>query len=356
LSGDGRGAPRLMALLTAATGWPPDTVPPLPDSDDATGRTTLTSGGAPYELSVSTGTRPAAPAPLSYVLDLGTGQPNRAARLGVQRRALAAWAQRAEGGESATALAALLTDLVDVTLPGPDGLAAGAEFLTWLGAAHHPNRPAHIAALKVYLCLEAAEGALRRVAQRWPIVASLAGLFPPDLARPFAVSFTARVGALPGTAQTVTLYRPVAPGYEHQALETAATTLGAAGVSDALTGLGLGRLVWRGPMVLTTRCLLDPRAGPDGCPPDLAGLRFGVDLNAESFPADALAWSRRATEVFHGDTRAVDRLLAAVSGPDAPRPAGTSPQSWGVTWIGVESPAGAAIDRLSVYVAPHRAA
>lgn len=363
----------LRSLLAAATGWSAEEMPPLPDADDATGHTTLTQGGAPYELSVSVGKAVgkgggkgvAPPAPLRYVLDLGTAAPDPAARLAAQRVGIDTWAarlraderDRADGaGAPDLSGASALGELVDVAFGEPASVLSAAEFITWLGVVHHPTEPRRIAALKVYVCVEASAGALGRLAERWPTVDRLARLFPPDLARPFSLSVTVRAG--PGAGPTVTLYRPVTPGYEHQALETAAFTLGATGVGRALRDLGLESLVWHGPMVLTTRCRLDP-AGVDGGPAGTAGafgacgacgaldgLRFGVDLSAAAFPADALPWARRATGAVHGSDEAVDRLVHLASVP-AGRP-------WAVTWIGVEGTADAPIDRLSVYLAPRR--
>ena len=350
-------------------------MPPLPDADDATGRTTLTSGGAPYELSVSIGRGSASPAPLRYVLDLGAAAPDPARRLAAQRDGIDAWATRLGAGGRPPGVrppgglspggAGALGELVSVAFGEPASPLSGAEFLTWLGVVHHPTEPQRIAALKVYVCVEAASGALGRLAERWPTIGRLAGLFPPDLARPFSVSFTARsetgagadlraaFGAATGT--TVTLYRPVAPGYEHQALATATATLGAAGVGDGLRDLGLQRLLWRGPMVLTTRCLLDPAgaggddpggAGGDTSIDGLAGLRFGVDLSAASSPADALPLARQAARVVHGSAGDIDGLVNLVSRHGGPL--------WEVTWIGVEGTSVAPVDRLSVYLAPCR--
>ena len=388
-------ATRLRSLLTAATGWSDGDMPPLPDADDATGRTTLTSGGAPYELSVPVGRGSVSPAPLRYVLDLGAAAPDPATRLAAQRAGIDAWVTRlGAGGRPIVSPRALrrgrsprAASLAHPALVGPvrsvsssaspsanrRRRCSGAEFLTWLGIVHHPTEPQRIAALKVYVCVEAASGALGRLAERWPTIGRLAGLFPPDLARPFSVSFTERAfmetGAgserdaraalgVPTTGTTVTLYRPVTPGYEHQALATAAATLGDAGVGDGLRDLGLQRLLWRGPMVLTTRCLLDPGrrrrrrrphaggAGGGTSTDGLAGLRFGVDLSAASSPADALPLARQAARVVHGSAGDIDGLVDLVSRHGGP--------PWEVTWIGVEGTSVAPIDRLSVYLAPCR--
>ncbi len=307
-----------------------------------TGRSTL-SVHAPFELSVSAGRDPAVPASLRTVSDIGIDEADPAARLERQRQALMEWIRQSATTAATTAAAnsaaGILTELVDVAFPDPAALRPDAEFLTWIGVVGDPSHPEpghpdRVAAVKAYVCVHAADGALERVAARWPAVAAMADLLPAEMAEILSVAFSVRAD---GTTRA-TLYRPVRPGYEHQVLDTLAATPGAGGggaggplLATGLDRAGLSGLLWKGPVVVSTRrALHDP------------ALSFGVDLSLHGGASTALAVARRAATEVHGTTAHVDRLVSWIATTGTPE----------LTWIGVEAPAGGDIARLSLYGVP----
>jgi hypothetical protein len=298
----------------------------------------LTPGGVPFEASV-TGRAGRSAAALRYVTEPGAGLPFFGPRLAVQRRVVADLVARAAREVRASGDA--LKAVHDVLFPDPGAVPARTRFASFVGVVHTPEHPSHLAGLKVYANLRAADpaAAVARLGRRWPGFDDLDGLtrdLVPEGGPPTAQFAALEAGAGDGLRSKLYLRtRTAGP----RGLAGVARRVGAdpAALDAALADAGLGLDGWVRPVF----ACLSTRAEGGGA------VALSVHVAARSADLDAAAMADVARRITgrHGDAggfAALTRAMAAAS-PGA---------AFEVTVVGVGLAAGGGVGKVNVYAAP----
>lgn len=286
----------------------------------------LTPSGVPFEASVTGGAGHSAPV-LRYVTEAATARPFFTARLAKQRATL----DHLVGflPKSTRSCRGELQSFVDVLFPDPAGVPARTRFATFFGLVHREDVPDHLAGLKVYGNLCADEGAIRRLARRWPSFAALArgidgvsDLVPQFAALEVWESGEWRHKLYFGTRRA-----------DDGAVNVLARRFGAhvGDLHAELAGWDASVQRWR---KINVGC--EMRGGEPALTFYLSGRALGLDRDGMA------TLSRRLAEQHHGDTRAVDVLTGAATGWG----------DWQHTIVGIGLRPGGGVGKINAYLAP----
>jgi hypothetical protein len=309
-----------------------------PRGRDGRRASALTPGGMPFEASVTGGAGRSAAA-LRYAAEPGAGLPFFGSRLAVQRRVVADLAARLAPG--AHAGGDEVGALHDELFPDPGAVPARTRFASFLGVVHTPEHPGHLAGLKVYGNLRAADpaAALARLGRRWPGFGVLDGLTLDLVSEsgPLTAQFAA-LEADAGDGLRSKLYVRTRTAGPH-GLDGLARRVGTdpAALDAVLADAGVGLDRWARPVFA---CLTAPAGGG-------GAVALSVHVAARSAGLDAASMAAVAGRVAdrHGDARGFAALTTAMAaaGPSA---------AFEVTVVGVGLTAGGGVGKVNVYAAP----
>jgi hypothetical protein len=308
-----------------------------PRGRDGRRASALTPSGVPFEASVTGGAGRSA-AVLRYATEPGAGLPFFGPRLAAQRRAVADLAARLApgaraGGEEVRAL-------YDVLFPEPGAVPARTRFASFVGVVHTPGHPGHLAGLKVYGNLRAADppDAVAGLRRRWPGFGLLDDLTC-DLAEsagPLSAQFVALEAEREGLRSKLYL-RTRTPG--PQGFAALAQRVGAdlGPLDDALADAGLAPGRWDRPVF----ACLATRADGGGA----VALSVHVAARSADLGPAAMAGVAGRLAGRHGDGEGVAALIRAMA---AAGPGG----GFEVTVVGVGLAPGGGVGKVNVYAAP----
>jgi hypothetical protein len=321
----------LAAFASAATGWGG------PRGRDGRRASALTPSGVPFEASVTGGAGRSAAA-LRYVTEPGAGLSFFGPRLAAQRRAVADLAARLApavraGGDEVRALH-------DLLFPEPGAVPARTRFASFVGVVHMPGHPDHLAGLKVYGNLRAADPprAVARLRRRWPGFAVLDDLTS-DLAEQTA-PVTAQFAALEagdGGLRSKLYVRTRTAGPHGLAALAGRVGADPGALDDALADGGLAPDRWARPVF----ACLATRADGGGA----VALSVHVAARSADLGPAAMAGVAGRLAGRHGDGEGVAALTRAMA---AAGPGG----GFAVTVVGVGLAPGGGVGKVNVYAAP----